>query len=138
MRPVLVAMVLLVLGLPSVVGSEPIVPRSKSPQPVAPEALLRAILEGRPPLIVDVRPAAHFARGSIPGSVNVPHKQVPGRWDEIEPYDDRGVVIVCQKGLRTRYAARALTVEGLERVGMLTGSLDQWQRLGYPLTRPPQ
>jgi rhodanese-related sulfurtransferase len=128
----------LVLVAPAVAEPDVLIPESRMPQQVTPQALLRAMLAGRAPLILDVRPPAHFARGHIPGAVNVPHKQVPGRWDEIAPYEAQGVLVYCQKGLRTRYAARALQIEGMKRVGILNGFLDQWQRLGYPLSRPPQ
>ena len=139
MLRVIAALVLLVpLAVPLQAGSGELIPKSKVPQQVTPQALLRAILEGRPPLILDTRPAVHMTRGFIPGAYNVPHKQVPGRWDEIKPHDDRGVVVYCHKGLRTRYAARALQVEGLERVGILNGFLDRWQKLGYPLVRPTE
>ena len=107
-------------------------------QSVTPQALLRDLLAGQAPLIVDARPAVQFARGHIPGAYNVPHKQVPGRWDEIAPHDERGVVVYCQKGLRTRYAVRALQEEGLQRVGVLEGFMDAWEALGYPIARSVQ
>ena len=131
-------LVALVLVAPAVAEPDVLIQESRMPQQVTPQALLRAMLAGRAPLILDVRPAAHFARGHIPGAVNVPHKQVPGRWDEIAPYEAQGVLVYCQKGLRTRYAARALQIEGMQRIGILNGFLDHWQRLGYPLSRPPQ
>jgi rhodanese-related sulfurtransferase len=131
-------LVALVLAGPAGAQQHVVLKESGIPQPVTPQALLRDLLAGRAPLVLDVRPPVHFARGYIPGAVNVPHKQVPGRWDEIAPYEEQGVVVYCQKGLRTRYAAHALQVEGMKRVGVLQGFMDEWERLGYPVSYPGQ
>lgn len=105
-------------------------------QTVTPQQLLREILRGTAPLILDVRPERRYAEGHIPGAFNIPHKQVPGRWDELAPHFEHGIVVYCKAGLRTRSAVRALSVEGARTIGSLEGFFDAWEKLGYPVATP--
>lgn len=47
-------------------------------EPVAQDELFRRLLDGQV-LVLDVRPAAEYAAGHIPGAVNVPHDQLAAR-----------------------------------------------------------
>lgn len=55
--------------------------------------------------LVDVRSAREFARGAIPGAVNVPVDELRDRLEELP---DGPLVVHCQVGLRGHVAARLL------------------------------
>jgi rhodanese-related sulfurtransferase len=78
--------------------------------------------------LIDVRSAAEFAVGHIPGAVNVPMEQVELRMADI----GRGpVVLVCEAGSRARIVAGWL--ESRQPVSVLSGGTAAWRNAGLPL-----
>jgi NADPH-dependent 2,4-dienoyl-CoA reductase/sulfur reductase-like enzyme/rhodanese-related sulfurtransferase len=76
------------------------------------------------PLLVDVRTEEERASGSIPGSMHIPLHEIRARSGELPK--DREIVVFCQSGQRSYYAARILSQRGF-RVRNLTGSYRTWQ-----------
>ncbi|UPV76133.1 rhodanese-like domain-containing protein [Halorussus limi] len=79
--------------------------------------------------IVDIRSAAEFERGHIPGSENVPFHALA---DEIERLDGaERVVTVCPHGKASVQAARLVaSYEGVAddaRVESMEGGLSEWE-----------
>ena len=74
--------------------------------------------------LVDVRTPAEFAKGAIPGAVNVCLDELRERLDEIPPGP---VVVNCAVGLRGHVAARILQQRGFEDVRNLSGGYLTWQ-----------
>jgi rhodanese-related sulfurtransferase len=77
--------------------------------------------------VVDVRSPGAFARGHIPGSVNVPFDELPGRVDEL--VDAEHVVTVCPHGEASVQAARLVaSFEGTgdARVESMAGGLEAY------------
>ena len=70
---------------------------------------------------IDVREPFEVAEGTIPGAVNIPLGQVPGRFDEL----DRGrrVVLLCRSGGRSGQAAEFLSGVGFTDVVNLVGGM---------------
>jgi rhodanese-related sulfurtransferase len=64
--------------------------------------------------IVDVRTPAEFAEGNVPGSLNIPLDQFPGRVAEIDRA--RPVLLCCAKGGRAGMAMQVLVKEGYTQV----------------------
>jgi rhodanese-related sulfurtransferase len=48
--------------------------------------------------LIDVRSPSEFATGHVPGAINIPMEEVPGRVADLD--QDRPVVLVCQSGKR--------------------------------------
>jgi phage shock protein E len=61
--------------------------------------------------VVDVRTPEEFASGHVPGAVNIPYDQLPGRAAEIGP-PSTSVVLYCRSGRRS-----GIAVEALQKVG---------------------
>jgi len=78
--------------------------------------------------LIDVRSAAEFAIGHIPGAINVPMEQVEARMADI---GDGPVVMICEAG--TRAAVVAGWIEGKQPVSVLAGGTAAWRKAGLPL-----
>jgi rhodanese-related sulfurtransferase len=78
--------------------------------------------------LTDVRSAAEFAIGHVPGAINVPMEQVETRRADI---GDGGVVVICEAG--TRAAVVAGWLESRQPVSVLSGGTAAWRKAGFPL-----
>ncbi len=73
--------------------------------------------------LIDVRTAGEYARGQIPGAVNIPVDELRDRLDEVA--DD--AIVHCQVGLRGYLAQRILAQHG-KHVRNLDGGYRTWAR----------
>lgn len=73
--------------------------------------------------LIDVRSPSEFAKGSIPGAVNVPVDELRGRLSEIAK--DRDVAVFCQVGQRGYLATRILLQAGYQ-VRNIGGGYRTW------------
>ncbi len=73
--------------------------------------------------LIDVRTRGEFARGGIPGAINIPVDDLRERLDEVA--DE--TIVHCQVGLRGYIAARLLMQHG-RRVRNLDGGYRTWSR----------
>ncbi len=76
--------------------------------------------------LVDVREPAEFARGTIPGAINLPLSILRERAGELPR--DREILVFCQAGQRGYYAARFLVQNGF-RARNYSGGYGTWTRL---------
>lgn len=75
-------------------------------------------------LVLDVRSAAEYASGHIPGALNVPHTEVRERLAEIhQAAAGRPVRLHCGAGMRSYLALQILAGEGFEDVAHLSGGM---------------
>lgn len=74
--------------------------------------------------LLDVREPAELAIVSIPGSVAIPMREIPGRLPELDR--DRPIVVMCHSGVRSRHVAAFLLANGFEQVFNLDGGIDAW------------
>jgi phage shock protein E len=65
--------------------------------------------------VVDVRTADEFASGHVPGAINIPYDQLPGRAAEIGP-TSTPVVLYCRSGRRSAIAVDALKKAGFSKL----------------------
>jgi NADPH-dependent 2,4-dienoyl-CoA reductase/sulfur reductase-like enzyme/rhodanese-related sulfurtransferase len=73
-------------------------------------------------LVLDVRTGAEFARGHLPGALNVPHTQLRERLDEVrEAAAGRPVRVMCQSGWRSYLAHRVLAGNGFDSASLSGG-----------------
>jgi len=75
-------------------------------------------------VILDVRNLEEYEAGSIPGALNIPLGQLRKRLAELPK--DREIIVHCQTGQRSYFAARILAQEGFT-VRNLTGSYRTWE-----------
>lgn len=86
-------------------------------------------------LLLDVREAAEFEAGRLPGAINIPrgvlefkigdHPQLAQR--------DADILVYCKTSGRAALAALNLKRMGYRKVRSIHGGFDAWSRLGLPL-----
>ena len=82
--------------------------------------------------VLDVRERPEFARGHIPGSLNVPYHDVDGIPDGIDPA--LPVAVICSSGQRGAVASSLLLRHGASDVWhVVDGGVPLWERSGWPV-----
>ena len=98
-------------------------------------AALTSLVNREDALVLDVRAAADFEKGHIPGAKNVALPQLAPEQKLLATAKARPVVLVCKSGQTTEGAAGKLRKAGFERVFVLEGGIDGWQQAGLPLAK---
>ena len=73
--------------------------------------------------LIDVREPDEFARGHLPGALNLPLDRLEERVDELKAGP---VVLCCQSGLRSQRATQLLEQQGIDEVFNL-GAMSRWE-----------
>jgi rhodanese-related sulfurtransferase len=85
--------------------------------------------------VLDVREAAEWEAGHIPGSVHVPYHDIDGIPEGIDP--DVPVAVICSSGQRSAVAASLLVRHGVKRPLRVTdGGVGTWKARGWPIESP--
>lgn len=103
------------------------------PARIDPAALREWMNAADAPRIVDVRSAAEFDGGHIPGAVNVPLPLVKEHAAQLKNSLDSEVVLVCRTDNRAGQAEKALAATGLAKLHVLTGGMTAWQQADAPV-----
>ena len=82
-------------------------------------------------VLVDVRTPGEFARGHLPGAVNIPLNEIGKRASEVPT--GKPVIVVCASGNRSKSGSATLVKAGYEDVYNLQGGTMQWMMQGHPL-----
>lgn len=105
---------------------------------IEPQAVNERVASGDPELLVlDVRTAAEFDEGHIPGAINIPYDAIGERIVELGPADERDVVVYCRSGRRSALALATLREAGFRRLFHLDGDYLRWNEERRPLIHPP-
>ena len=83
-------------------------------------------------LIVDLRDSDTFNSGHITSSINVPAKDISRRSNELVK-TDKSIVLVCETGGASTNAGETLKKEGLEKILILKGGINEWKMSNLPL-----
>ncbi|MDP2264379.1 MAG: rhodanese-like domain-containing protein [Hydrogenophaga sp.] len=79
-------------------------------------------------LVIDARDAGQFAKGHIPGAVNMDWRQVLAKRQSIPK--DKPVLVYCNTGSLSAQAGFALRVAGWDNVRVLQGGMEEWKAKG--------
>lgn len=75
---------------------------------------------------IDVREPDEVAKGTLPGTTNIPLGQIAEKLSELD--SDRRVVLLCRSGGRSTQAAETLTAAGFTDVVNLEGGMKGWEK----------
>lgn len=100
--------------------------------------LAKKLAAGWDAAIIDVRGANEFEGpvGHIAGAINAPLAELPGRLAEFSSLAGRSIVLVCHTDKRSSAAWSMLRAAGHERVFVLKGGMDRWNRESAPADQP--
>jgi molybdopterin/thiamine biosynthesis adenylyltransferase/rhodanese-related sulfurtransferase len=88
-------------------------------------------------VLVDVREIEEFGGGHIPGAKHVPKSYLESRIEGAAPDRSQHVILYCQSGNRSAWAARTLLDDlGYEHVESMTGGFTLWKDRGYEVEVP--
>lgn len=79
-------------------------------------------------MVIDARDPAQFAKGHIPGAINMDWRQVLGKRSTIPK--NKPVLIYCNTGSLSAQAGFALRVAGWDNVKILQGGMEEWKAKG--------
>lgn len=79
-------------------------------------------------LVIDARDAGQFAKGHIPGAINMDWRQVLAKRSDIPR--NKPVLIYCNTGSLSAQAGFALRVAGWDNVRILQGGMEEWKAKG--------
>jgi len=79
-------------------------------------------------LVIDARDAAQFAKGHIPGAINMDWRQVLAKRNSIPK--NKPVLIYCNTGSLSAQAGFALRVAGWDNLRILQGGMEEWKAKG--------
>ena len=79
-------------------------------------------------MVIDARDPAQFAKGHIPGAVNMDWRQVLAKRSTIPK--NKPVLIYCNTGSLSAQAGFALRVAGWDNVKILQGGMEEWKAKG--------
>ncbi len=83
-------------------------------------------------VVIDVREAEEWSTGHIPGAKHVPKSYLESRIEGAAPDRDQHVILYCQSGNRSAWAARTLIEDlGYANVESMTGGITLWKDRGY-------
>ncbi len=88
-------------------------------------------------LVIDVREAEEWSTGHLPGARHVPKSYLESRIEGAAPDRDQHVILYCQSGNRSAWAARTLIEDlGYSNVESMTGGITLWKDRGYGVETP--
>jgi molybdopterin/thiamine biosynthesis adenylyltransferase/rhodanese-related sulfurtransferase len=87
--------------------------------------------------IIDVRETEEFTAGHLPGAKHVPRSYLETRIEGVVADRDAQIVLYCQSGNRSAWAARTLEDDlGYAHVASMTGGITLWKDRGYEVVVP--
>lgn len=93
------------------------------------------MMNHRDAAVIDVRPAADYAKGHIINALNIPMNGFKNQLATLAKYKGKPIIVSCRSGSQSSMACSQLRKEGLEEVYNLRGGLMAWESASLPLTR---
>ncbi len=84
-------------------------------------------------VVVDVREPDEFKQGHLQGARNIPLSQLANRAAELEKFKDKPVLLVCERGNRTRAAVKIFREKQFSALHQLKGGMQAWIEAKMPL-----
>jgi rhodanese-related sulfurtransferase len=94
-----------------------------------------ALINQKDAAVVDVRPAADYAKGHIINAVNIPMNGFKNQTAALGKYKEKPVIIICRSGAQSQAACNVLRKAGFPEVYNLKGGVLAWESANLPLTR---
>lgn len=83
--------------------------------------------------VLDVRDDAEFASGHIADATHIPLADLEARIGELKKYQNKPILVNCQKGMRSAKACDILRKAEFTQVNNLQGGLSAWLEAKLPV-----
>lgn len=97
---------------------------------ITPEEVTAKMVNGKGPLLLDIREGWEYATAHIKDSKHIPMNELPSRASELNP--DEHIVVICHAGVRSARVTEWLRQQGFEKVQSMRGGIDRWSRTVDP------
>ena len=87
----------------------------------------------QPVIVLDVREREEVMLGMLPKARHIPRGLLEYSIEKAVPNPKTPIVVYCQGGVRSLFAAHTLTVMGYEHVKSLKGGFSNWRGQGFPI-----
>lgn len=100
----------------------------------------RSAVESKSALILDARPSSFFAKGHVPGALNLARDNFAQDYRHLSGIlkadDDKPIIVYCSGGAchDSRLVANALLSLGFANVRVFTGGWEAWSAAGLPVS----
>src|SRR4029079_19700902 len=91
---------------------------------------------GAGPVLIDVREKDEWSEGFIPGARWISRGFLESRIEDQVPERASEIVLYCEGGTRSAYAAKTLAELGYTNVKSMAGGFSAWKRAGLKFDRP--
>ncbi|MGM9943936.1 MAG: sulfurtransferase TusA family protein [Lysinibacillus sp.] len=81
-------------------------------------------ITSREGLVLDVREAAEYAFGHVPGAKSIPMGELEARLAELD--QDQEIYVICRTGTRSDMAAKVLADKGFKKVYNVLPGMSEW------------
>lgn len=95
-------------------------------------------LQAQGAALIDVREAEEIAQGSPTGALRLGRGFLELRIEDAAPQADRALVLMCNSGTRSLFAAADLRRMGYTNVYSMAGGFSRWKNEGLPFELPPR
>lgn len=121
------------IGLALGSGAMLVWPMLRGSASVSPNEAVTLINQGA--LVLDVREDVEFAMGHIADARHLPLSQLASRFNELDKWKAKPIVVNCQSGMRSAKACAVLKKNGFVQVSNLAGGLAAWQSAKLPVKK---
>ena len=91
---------------------------------------------GASALLIDIRQEEEIVSGSPAGATHIPRDYLEIELERRQIAQDTRILLLCQGGMRSLYAARALRAFGYPAVQSVSGGMQAWRQAGLAEYRP--
>src|SRR3954447_2061405 len=103
---------------------------------VAPREVHDIVSTGYRPVVVDVREQHEYDEGRLPGAIHVPRGHFETRIEQAVREKDARLILYCQSGTRSAFAAETASQLGYSNAESMTGGITLWKDRGFEVEQP--
>ncbi|BBB92829.1 MAG TPA: MBL fold metallo-hydrolase [Methylomusa anaerophila] len=95
---------------------------------ISAEKLYKWLNSSDVPILLDVRELSELTGplGYIQGIVHIPLGELAGKLNQLRPYQQKDIVVICRSGHRATTGAQILQQAGFEKIQVLQGGMIAW------------
>ena len=113
-------------------GTPPSTPLPASLTPLIPLEEFRNRFQLGQALLLDLRETKDFLAGHITDATSLPLDQLQAAKNDLLPWKQRPVFLVCTTSVRSQKAFAQLSLAGFEQLAILEGGMKGWVEAGFP------